>query len=162
MTAVPENMSVAIDELESAIAEIESRLESTRAERDESKAREVELEIENANLRRELALAGERQGASDEILRTIASTPGDAAVVLQRIVETTATLFGAPSASIRLAENGEWTDTYRFGESANLGRAAAPLETTPIGGTNLPGAVVAENRQINIPDLDNIDPAFAH
>jgi GAF domain-containing protein len=162
MATLPENMSVAIDELETAIAEIESRLESTRAERDESKARQVELEIDNANLRRELVLARERQGASAEILGTIASTPGDAAAVLQRIVETTAKLFGAPSASIRLAENGEWTDTYRFGESANLVRAAAPLETTPIGGTNLPGAVVAENRQINIPDLDNIDPAFAH
>jgi GAF domain-containing protein len=162
MATLPENMSVAIDELETAITEMESRLESARAERDEAKTRQVELEIENANLRRELGLARERQSAGAEILRTISSTPGDAAAVLQRIAETTATLFGAPSASIRLAENGEWTDTYRFGESANLVRAAAPLETTPIGGTNLPGAVVAENRQINIPDLDNVDPAFAH
>jgi GAF domain-containing protein len=162
MAVLPEDMSVAIDELESAIADMESRLESARAERDDAKARQVELEIENANLRRELSLAHDRQSASADILRTIASAPGDAGEVLQRITETTARLFGAPSASIRLAENGEWTDTYRFGESANLVLAAAPLETTPIGGSNLPGTVVAENRQINLPDLDNMDPAFAH
>ena len=30
-----------------------------------------------------------------------------------------------------------------------------------IGGRNLPGTVVAENRQIHVPDLDNIDPEMA-
>jgi GAF domain-containing protein len=78
MTALPEDMSLAIDELESAIADMESRLESTRAERDESKARQVELEIENANLRRELAAARERQGANAEISAANANTDGDA------------------------------------------------------------------------------------
>lgn len=49
---------------EAAIAETESRLESARAERDDAKARQVALEIENANLRREVSFARERQGAS--------------------------------------------------------------------------------------------------
>ncbi len=30
-----------------------------------------------------------------------------------------------------------------------------------VGGRNLPGTVVAENRQIHIPDLDRIDPDMA-
>ena len=30
-----------------------------------------------------------------------------------------------------------------------------------IGGRNMPGTIVAENRQIHVPDLDNVDPAIA-
>src|ERR1700740_1339380 len=97
MAVLPEDMSVAIDELETAIAEIESRLESARAERDEAKGRQVELEIENANLRRELTLARERQDASADILGAIGSAPGNAPQVLQQIAETTARLFDAAS-----------------------------------------------------------------
>ena len=162
MAALPEDMSIAIDELETAIAEIESRLETARAERDEAKGRQVELEIENANLRRELALARERQGASADIIGAIASAPGNAAQVLQQIAETTARLFGAPSVSIQLAENGEWASAYRFGDSAVRVRSAVPIDTIRIGGPNLPGTVIAENRQIHIPDLDDLDPAIAH
>ena len=39
----------------------------------------AELEAENARLRRELAEAWERQGASDEVLRVIAEPTGRAA-----------------------------------------------------------------------------------
>src|SRR5690349_6824143 len=114
MVALPENMTVAIDELESAIAEIESRLESTRAERDESKARQVELEIENANLRRELALARERHGATADVLAAIANAPADADQALHRIEETTARLFGAPSVTISIAQGDEWGTRIHF------------------------------------------------
>ena len=73
MALLPEDMSVdikaAIDELESAVTEMESRLESTRAERDGARARQVELEIENADMRApEAGLAGrlavQRAGAA--------------------------------------------------------------------------------------------------
>ncbi len=74
MATLPENRSVAIDELESAITEMESYLESVRAERDAAEARQVELEIENANLRRELNLAHEQQKASTGILSVISSS----------------------------------------------------------------------------------------
>jgi hypothetical protein len=67
---------------------------------------------------------------------------------LQQIAETTARLFGAPSVSIQLAANGEWTQTYRFGNSAQRVRSAVPIDMIRIGGPNLPGTVVVENRQI--------------
>ena len=38
---------------------------------------------------------------------------------------------------------------------------AFPRQRSKIGGRNLPGTVVAENRQIHIPDLDNIAPEMA-
>src|SRR5207237_475158 len=99
MAVLPEDMSVAIDELETAIAEMESRLESARAERDEAKGRQVELEIENANLRRELSLARERkdtgaeeareqQAATAEILKVIAGSPSDVQPVFDAIASS--------------------------------------------------------------------------
>src|SRR6266571_233084 len=112
MTVLPEDGPIdireAVDELESAITEAESRLESTRAERDEAIARQAEMADENARLYGELAAAQDRQNASADILRTIASASGDAERALRQIAETTARLFGAPSVTIRLAEGGEW------------------------------------------------------
>jgi two-component system, NtrC family, sensor kinase len=100
MATFPEDMSIAIDELVSAIAEMESRLESAHAERDEAKARQVELEIENANLRRELALALERQTATAEILKVIASSPSDVQPVFEAIASSAKTLLGAFSTTV--------------------------------------------------------------
>ncbi|MGL4290476.1 MAG: GAF domain-containing protein, partial [Phreatobacter sp.] len=101
MALLPEDMSVdlkaAIDELESAISEMESRLEATRLERDGAKGRQVELEIENANLRRELGRARERTGAdaareqqaaTANILRVIARAPSDLQPVFETIAES--------------------------------------------------------------------------
>jgi GAF domain-containing protein len=114
-----------------------------------------DLERENARLQAELRSAREHQAASAEILRTIASAPGDAERSLQQIAETSARLFGAASVQIQLAKDGEWGKGFRFGASAQQVRLAVPLEKIRIGGRNLPGAVIGENRQIHIPDLDN-------
>src|SRR6476660_2273700 len=166
MATLPEDVSVdlklAIDELETAIAEMESRLESAHAERDDAMARRVELELENARLRRELSLARERQSAGADILSSIASTPTDADQSLQRIAETTARLFGAPSVTIRLAEGWEWGKSINFGASSHRIKDAIPAERRRLDGDNLPGTVYRENRQVHIPDLDNVDPAMAH
>jgi signal transduction histidine kinase len=116
---------------------------------------------ENARLQAELRAMQDRQAAGAEILRTIASVSGDAARSLQQIAETSARLFGAPSVSLQLVENGEWGQAFRFGNSAVQVRSAVPLATIRIGGPNLPGTVVAENRQIHIPDLDNLHPSMA-
>ena len=165
MATLPEDVSdglkLAIDELESAVTDIESRLESARAERDEAKARQVELELENAGLRRELRLARDRQNASAEILRSIAGTSGDAERSLYQIAETSARLFGGPSATIHIAEGDGWAQTIRVGDSSRRIGAEVSEGQLRIGGHNLPGTVVAENRQVHIPDLDHVDPAIA-
>jgi GAF domain-containing protein len=121
----------------------------------------ADLARENAQLRAELGAVRDRQAASAEILRTIASTSGDAGHALQQIAETSARLFGAPSVSIQLVKDGEWAGAYRFGDSAQRIRAAVPLTEIRVGGRNMPGAVVGENRQLHIPDLDHLDPSLA-
>ena len=56
---------------------------------------EAELRQENARLLAELRTVRDRQTGSAEILRDIASAPGDAERSLQQVAETTARLFGA-------------------------------------------------------------------
>src|SRR6202140_1068109 len=119
------------------------------------------IAIENARLFNETQEALERQNATAEILRTIAAAPGDAGRSLQQIAETSARLFGAPSVSIQLVKDGEWSDAYRFGDSAQRIRAAVPLTEIRVGGRNMPGTVVGENRQIHIPDIDHPDPSLS-
>jgi two-component system, NtrC family, sensor kinase len=119
------------------------------------------LRLENARLKAELRAARDGQSASAEILRAIASAPGDAARSLQQIAETSARLFGAPSVSIQLVKDGEWGDAYRFGDSAQRIRNAVPLTEIRVGGRNMPGTVVGENRQIHIPDIDHPDPSLS-
>jgi two-component system, NtrC family, sensor kinase len=121
----------------------------------------ADLRRENDRLQAELCAERDRQTATAEILRTIASTSGDAGRALQQIAETSARLFGAPSVSIQLVKDGEWADACRFGDSAQRIRAAVPLTEIRVGGRNMPGAVVGQNRQIHIPDLDHLDPSLA-
>src|SRR5919204_1292426 len=99
MAPLPDNM---IDELELAIIELESRLESADAERDEAKARQVELEIENANLRRELNLAREQQKASAGILSVISSSVADTKPVFESILSSIKHLFDGEESLIFL------------------------------------------------------------
>ena len=118
------------------------------------------IAIQNAGLLREKSEALEQQAASAEILRTIASVPGDAEQSLQRIAETTARLFGAQSVTIRIAEGSEWGQTIRVGAgSKRIG--SLPTAQTGAQAPNVPGTVFRENRQIHIPDLDNVDPSMA-
>jgi len=158
MTALPPEVAA---DLERRVAELEKKLQSALGERNDAIAREAAMGAETARLHNALGIARDRQNASADILRTIATVSGDAGRSLQQIAETTARLFGAPSVSIQLAENGEWTDTFRFGTSAERVRAAISLATIRVGGRNLPGTVVTENRQVHIPDLDHLDPSIA-
>ena len=61
-----------------------------------------------------------------------------------------------------LAEGDDWGKTIHHGASSDRVQARATVERPRFGGDNLPGTVLRENRQIHIPDLDNIDPAMAH
>jgi signal transduction histidine kinase len=132
----------------------------------QDKAAELERQLrsqaaENARLQAELAIARDRQNASMEILRTIANSSGDAESSLQQIAEATMHLFGAPSATIHIAEGDGWSRVIRVGDSSMRVGAGVPLAQLKIGGRNMPGTIVAENRQVHVPDLDNVDPAIA-
>jgi len=118
---------------------------------------EADLRQENAQLRVELRTAGERQNASGEILRAIASTGGDAGRSLQQIAETTASLFGASSVSLLIADGERWGRTIRVGAGSERIAAALPLAHVAITPQFMPGAVYLENRQVHVSDID--DPA---
>ncbi len=119
------------------------------------------LQPETARLKRQLKAARMQQEASAEILRAVANASGDAAGPLRLIAETTARLFKASSVSIQLAEGSEFTQEYRVGAIAKRVGSAYPRSNIKVGGRNLPGTVVAENRQIHIPDLDQLDPSMS-
>ena len=158
MTALPPDV---VADLSRLVAELEQRLEQSFAAHDEAIAQQAAAAQENARLREELAAARERQAASAEILHTISAMSGDADQSLPQIAEITARLFGASSVRIRLVENGAWGSTFHVGRSSEAITSSVPEARVRIGGRNLPGTVVAENRQIHIPDLDNIDPEMA-
>jgi two-component system, NtrC family, sensor kinase len=111
---------------------------------------------ETASLREQLKTATLRQEATAEILKAVANAAGDATYALQVTTETTARLFSASSVRIRLVKDGEWGSTFHVGPSSDAVRSAVPDAKARIGGRNLPGTVVTENRQIHIPDLDDI------
>ena len=115
------------------------------------------LKSDTATLKRLLKAARMQQEASAEILRAVANASGDAGRPLHQIAETSARLFGAASVSIQLAEGGEFTQEYRVGAIARRVGSAYPRSNIRVGGRNLPGTVVFENRQINIPDLDHLE-----
>src|ERR1700704_955924 len=117
MTALPPD---AVADLYRLVAELEQRLESSFAAHDEAIARAAAAAQENGVLRNELSIARDRQNASADILSTIANTSGDAERALYQIAETSARLFGAPSATIHIAEGDGWARTIRVGESSKL------------------------------------------
>ena len=121
----------------------------------------ADLRQENARLRAELRAARDRQNASADILRTIAGASGDAERSLYQIAETSLRLFGGTSATIHIAEGDGWSQTIRVGDSSKSIGAGVPEAQLRIGGRNMPGVIVAENRQVHVPDLDNVDPAIA-
>ncbi len=140
MVPYPADMAA---ELRGSIAELEQQLQSSAAE--------------NARLQHELTLARERQSASAEILRAIANAGGNADASLQQVAETTASLFGASSVSLLIADGERWGRTLRVGAGSERIAAAIPLAHVAITPRFMPGAVYLENRQVHVPDCD--DPA---
>jgi two-component system, NtrC family, sensor kinase len=121
----------------------------------------VDPERENTRLRAELRTARDRQTASAEILRTIGNASGDAEASLRRIAETTKQLFEASSVSIFVAEGDRWAQIIHDGASSQRIGAEVPVAQLRVGGHSLPGATFSENRQIHVPDIDNVDSAIA-
>src|ERR1700743_3695102 len=162
MTAVSEDATA---DFRRKRGELEQRLHSALVERDEAIERQTASALVNFRLQNELRAAQERQNASTEILRAISQETGsersgDADRSLTQIAETTARLFGAPSVTIRLAAGDEWVKTIRVGASSQRS-GAQPGSQSAAPGANLPATVYQENRQIHIPDMDNLDPSMA-
>ncbi|NOJ45676.1 GAF domain-containing protein [Bradyrhizobium sp. WSM 1744] len=133
---------------------MESRLESTRAERDEAKARQVELEIENANLRRELNLAREQQKASAGILSVISSSVADTKPVFESILSSIKHLFDGEESLIFLTdEDGLLRIAATRGASAEAARERFPI---PVEGT-ASALAIRERRLVRSDDVQN-DP----
>src|SRR3984893_3625055 len=157
MTALPKDV---VTDLGRRIADLERRLQSSLAERDEAIVQQDATALENARLLTELRAAQDRQTGSAEILRAIAAASGDAKRSLQQIAETTARLFDAPSVTLHIAEGDEW-ETIRVGDSSKRIGMMVSVDQLRIGGHNMPGTVLLQNRQLHIPDLDNVDPEIA-
>ena len=144
MTALPHD---AVADLKRVVADLERQLQSALTQ--------------NSHLQGELGIARDRQSASADILRSIAGASGDAGQSLTQIAETSMRLFGASSATIQIAEGDGWSKIIRVGASSKSVGAGVPEAQLKIGGRNMPGTIVAENRQVHVPDLDNVDPAIA-
>ena len=153
MTALTQDV---VADLRRRVAELEQRLQSSLDERDEAIAQQAATAVENTRLLTELRTTRDRQAGSAEILRAIAGASGDAEQSLQQIAETTARLFGASSVTLNIASGGEWVRMIRVGPSSQ--RVGSELSAAQL--RNLPATVFRENRQIHIPDLDNLDPAI--
>ena len=113
-------------------------------------AAQAVIAIENARLLGELRESLERQTATSEILRAIAASPGDAEGSLHKIAETTAQLFDAAGVSFRIAEGDEFKLSVGVGQGAEqvtTNLYADPALRPTVGGRNLPGKVVRENRK---------------
>jgi GAF domain-containing protein len=105
----------------------------------------------SSDLQGELAQARERLAATTDILGAIAASPGDADGSLRKIAQTAARLFGALGVSFHIAESGEFKLSVSVGKGAEQIRSnlfADPAVRRTVGGRNLPGTVVSENRQI--------------
>jgi two-component system NtrC family sensor kinase len=158
MTALSQDV---LADLKATVADLQRRLQSSLAERDEAIVQQAATALENARLLTELHAAQDRQTGSAEILRAIANASGDAERSLHQIAETTARLFDAPSVTLHIAEGDEWGRTIRVGDSSKrIGMEVSDAQLR-IGGHNMPGTVLLQNRQIHIPDIDNVDPDIA-
>jgi len=158
MTALPPDAAA---DLRRVVADLERELQASRAERDDAIKSQAAAALENARLQNALNIARDRQNASAGILRSIAGASGDAEGSLYQIAETSMRLFGATSATIQIAEGDGWSQIIRVGDSSKKIGAGVPEAQLRIGGRNMPGTIVAENRQVHVPDLDNVDPSIA-
>ena len=97
----------------------------------------------------ELAEARRQQAATSEILRVIASSPGDLQPVLDRLAETTCRLCGAYDALILLRESDDLRITAHYGPIP----LPANFVERPISRDWPPGRAVADRKTVHVPDL---------
>src|SRR5260370_32970691 len=91
MPALPPDVAA---DLERRVAELEKKLQSALGERNDAIAREAAMGAETARLFNETQEALERQTATAEILKVIASSPSDAPPVFEAIATSANRLLG--------------------------------------------------------------------
>ncbi|MGE0744211.1 MAG: PAS-domain containing protein [Rhodospirillales bacterium] len=119
------------------------------------------ISIENARLldelntrNRDLADSLDQQTATAEILRVIASFPGEPERALDTIAETAANMFGASSVNIRRIEGNVLCSIGTAGPATAEIRRNFP--ELPLDRTNPLGEAALDNRQIHIEDRQQI------
>ena len=113
-------------------------------------ARQAAIAIENARLFKETKEALEQQTATSEILRVIASSPGDVKPMLDAVAERALKLCDAADATIFLVEADQLRSAARFGSSQT------PLEVgecMPRTRGSVTGRAVIDSTVIHIEDL---------
>ena len=109
---------------------------------------DTDLERPLAQAQRQLSEALERQAATDEVLRVIASSPADLPRVFQAIVESAARLCEADNASIYQVEHNVVRHMATHGHVTTLKVGDA----RPIGHGSLSGRVIMTRDTVHIPD----------
>ncbi len=121
-------------------------------------AAQAVIAIENARLLTELRESLDRQTATADILRVIASTPGDSRRALDTMAETAARMFDASSVGIRRVEGGVLRRVAAAGPEANAIRYSLP--ELPLDLANPAVRCVVENRQIHLEYGDANSPVW--
>ncbi len=119
----------------------------------ESFAAQAVIAVENARLLQELRESLDRQTATADILRVIASTPGDPTRALDTIAETAVRMFNASNVGIRRVDG----DVLRFVATAGPNSAIMRdrIPDPPLHGADLLASCVRENRQIPVDDIQS-------
>jgi GAF domain-containing protein len=107
----------------------------------------ADLQQQVSVLTREVAEARQEQTATADILRVIASTPGDSKRALDAIAETAASIFDAPSVNFRRIEG----EMLRIVNAGTVSFTQA-LPDIPLEPTNPAVRCVLDNHQIALDD----------
>src|SRR5882757_8980102 len=157
MTALPPDVAA---DLERRVAELEKKLQSALGERNDAIAREAAMGAENARLFNETQQALERQTATAEILRVIASSPSDTTPVFEAIANSAKRLLGGFSTAVfRLLDGtvhlAAFTPTHPAADAALKADFPQPVE-------NFEAFRLAQHGEpIAIPDTEEVSHAPA-